>query len=301
MDSKPPGAGESKESLIYRGITESDLAHALRLLDRSESFIRPTITTASLLLDTVFILGCFHKEHGLVGLGILQDFGIRKLLSEIVLEPDYEGNGIEVTLAKKLLVRVACQAPGRVLSISRQSERENQLRSLGFEAQKGEYYLRRRLNGGADRALHLAAPAGLRLEAYSPALVAEALSLWSTEEDMHLPGWESFDVICSVVESRGLLFALRDEKTAFVVGTILASIQGEDAMLYHLYVSRQHRRCGAGRFLARTTLDALAVRGCASALLCVHDARAMRFWESLGFASSVSDRLLQLDVSATSE
>ena len=300
MDAKQPGARESKESLIYRDITENDLARALHLLARTQSFIRPTISTASLLLDTVFIVGCFHTAQGLVGVGILQDFGIRKLLAEIILEPDYEGKDIEVTLAKELLVRAANDAPGRVLSISRKSEREKQLRSLGFETQKGEHYLSRRLDGAADRALHLVAPAGLRLEPYSPALVTEALSLWSTEKDMHLPEWENFDLICSVVESRGLLFALRDAKTGLLVGTILASTQGEDAMLYHLYVSPHHRRCGAGRFLAHTTLDALAVRGASSAILCVHDARAMKFWESLGFASSLSDRLLQLDVGLTS-
>lgn len=298
MDSKPRDSQTRNDQLTFREISESDIASVSVLLSLSESFIRPTITPASLTLGTLYLVGAFHATKGLVGLAIRQDFGIRSLLSEIVVIPQYASDNVDLSLGRILIECAQRNGSGRILALAANHEQESRLKTLGFETQHGEYYLRRRLP--ANESSHPKTPAtfphDLSLETDSLALIPQALSLWSTEPDMHLPPWEDLALLRSVVTSHGILYGVRESTTGQLVGTLLASIQGEDAMLYHLYIAPHHRRRGVGSYLAEATLDALHLRGCSSALLCVHDERALAFWGSFGFTPRKSDRLLQLDV-----
>lgn len=300
MTPTPLLPAEHDDSVELKNIHETDIPKAVDLLAQFPNFIRPTVIGDSLSRVTLEIMGAFHDEKGLVGCAILQDFGIRKLISDVIVDPDFTSRSVEAALVNALIKREERKGPGRVLSIASNVEREELLRSIGFEIQPGEYYLRRQLSG-----IKLA-PARplvgeLRLESYSPQLVADSVSLWSTEADMHLPPWEDFALINSTVLSRGVLYGLRETRSNQLVATVLASTEGVDAMLFHLYVAPNQRRVGLGRVLVEKTLENLVRSGCASALVCVHDERARTFWESVGFMANMSDCLLQLDVSPISK
>jgi GNAT superfamily N-acetyltransferase len=288
MDSISRGSPTQIRTLTFRDISDPGLPRVEALLAQSENFIRPTITPASLQPGTLSIVGAFDGTARLVGLAILQDFGVRSLLSDIAVIPDYDSGDVDLSLGRNLIERAQRKGFGRILSLATNHEEEARLTTLGFKTQHGERYLKRQLPANGSSQSPTGLPHSLRLETDSLTLIPEALSLWSTEPDMHLPPWEDLALLHGVVTAHGFLFGVRELTTGQLVGTLLASIQGEDAMLYHLYIAPHYRRRGVGSYLAKATLDALHERGCSSAVLCIHDERALAFWGSFGFTTRTS-------------
>jgi len=125
----------------------------------------------------------------------------------------------------------------------------------------------------------------------------EVLALWKVSEGIGLSSADSRESIERFLERNpGLSFVAREDGK--LVGVVLCGTDGRRGYLYHMAVTRSHRRRGLGRTLFEKCLESLKWQGVKKCHLLVYadNQDAIRFWSQTGWKHRVELIIMSKDI-----
>jgi ribosomal protein S18 acetylase RimI-like enzyme len=116
----------------------------------------------------------------------------------------------------------------------------------------------------------------------------EVLALWQASKGIGLSDADSEEGIARFLDRNpGLSFTAREKDR--LVGAILCGHDGRRGYIYHLAVSKTHRRKGVGRELVARCLSALKAAGIQKCHLFIFtdNPGAIAFWKAIGWTQRI--------------